>query len=345
MRITQIMLSKGFGGAERAFVDTVMALAVRGHAVQVICHRAFCHRKVLEQTAGVQVVPVRPLNQYDFISVLQMRSVMKLFRPDVVHIHLNRAARLGGAAASLAGIPWVGTFHNYYSLTNYTKAAAFIAIAEDVRNHLLQLGVHASKVTVVPNFSRVASAEKAHRRRNGPTRILSYGRFVHKKGFDVLLRAFKSVLDSGEQAELILGGVGPEDGSLRALCRELGVEPHVRFAGWIEDVQVELDQADLFVLPSRDEPFGIVMLEAMARGVPIVTTRSQGPSQVLSDQTAFFVEIDSVGELAAAMRMTLGNSQAAFEKASAALALYRSAYQESAVLPKLEAFYLSVSSR
>jgi len=110
MRITQIMLSRGFGGAERAFMDTSMALADRGHTVQVICRSSFTQRGKLEVHPGIEVFGVSLLNQYDWISMLRIRAAMKRFRPAVAHIHLNRAARLGGRAAVSAGIPWVGTF-------------------------------------------------------------------------------------------------------------------------------------------------------------------------------------------------------------------------------------------
>jgi len=339
MRITQIMLSRGFGGGERAFVDTAMALADRGHAVQVICRHSFTQRAQLEAHPDVKVSCVAIRNQYDLIAIIRIRAALKEFQPEVVHIHLNRAARLGGRAAVSAGIPWVGTFHNYYSMGNYIKAAAVFTVSSDVQRHAVEQGPFAQPLAVVPNFSRILPSEQAHLRSSGPVRILSYGRFVPEKGFDILLKAFRVLLDSGVEAELILGGGGPDDDKLRALCRKLELGNHMVFKGWIDDIQQELDQADLFVLSSRGESFGIVMLEAMASGVPIVSTRAQGPEQILSDETAFFADIESVDSLSSALQAAAEHPDLATEKAQRALDLYRTTYREDVVLPQMEGLY------
>ena len=178
-----------------------------------------------------------------------------------------------------------------------------------------------------------------------PLRLITYGRYVQKKGFDLLLRSFADMVAGGVDAVLTIGGSGPEEAALKQLALELGIAEKVSLGVLIDNVAVALDQADVFVLPSLDEPFGIVMLEAMARGLPVVTTRTQGPSQVLTDQTAFFAETGSVESLTDALKAVAADPVLAGAKASAALELYRTTYYEDAVLPKLEALYQSVRSR
>lgn len=339
MKITQIMLSRGFGGAERAFVDTACALADRGHDVQAICLSSFSHRKTLAEHPGIQTVAVAPINQYDRLGAIRIRSILKHFHPDILHVHLNRAAILGGWAASSIGIPWVGTFHNYYAIKNYESAAAIFAISEDVRRHAIEQGFSSKRVHVIPNFSRILPVDSLPSPNNTPIQILSYGRFVHKKGFDVLLKSFRALLDSGLDATLVLGGDGPDFEMLKTLSKDLDLSKQVIFKKWIDDIQAALIAADLSVIPSRDEPFGIVMLEAMACGVPIVTTRSQGPLQVLSDETTFFAEIDSVESLTNALQTAVKSPALREQNAKNALHLYRTTYCEQAVLPQLESLY------
>lgn len=344
MQITQIMLARGFGGAERAFVDTALALASRGHQVQAICHKKFSHDYLLKDILNLRLDTISAFGEWDFVAPRRMASLVKDFGSKVIHTQLKRAAWQGGRAGYLAGVPVVSKLHNYVELNRYKYVHTLIGTTEDQRRHALDKGWPADRVQVIPNFSRVVPVEAVPDFSAKPLQFLSYGRIVKKKGFGVLLQAFRLLLDSGVDARLTIGGQGPEQKALQQLAEELGVQDRVELGVWIDDVQAALDAADLFILPSLDEPFGIVMIEAMARGLPIVTTRTSGPSQVLMDETAWFAEIGSVDSLADALMQAVQNPQASQEKAQVALDLYRTTYYEDVVLPRLEALYHSVSS-
>ena len=338
------MLGKGFGGAERSFVDTALALAARGHSVQAICHQKFVKKNLLQNVPGIQLDLVKAGGEYDFLTPLRIAKLLRQFKPIIVHTQLKRAAWHGGRAAHKVGIQVVSKLHNYVQLDRYRYVHTLIGTTEDQRQHALGLNWPADKVTVIPNFSRIPPLEVARTPQTDPVRLLSYGRYVEKKGFDVLLHALKELVDQGVNATLKIGGRGPEVENLNALAEKLGLSDRVELDVWIDDVAEALDEADIFVLPSRDEPFGIVMLEAMARGLPIVTTRTQGPSQVLNEDQAYFAEIDSVDELVAGLKAIVENPSIAQQKAAAALELYRTTYHEDAVLPRFEALYEEVSA-
>lgn len=344
MKITQIMLGKGFGGAERSFVDTALGLAARGHQVQAICHRKFIKRSLLEHVPGLQLEAITTGGEYDFTAPRRIARLLRNFQPRIVHTQLKRAAWHGGRAAYMAGVPAVAKLHNYVGLKRYRYVHTLIGTTRDQREHILRCGWPEDRVTVIPNFSRVSPAAAARPPECRPVRFLTCGRLVHKKGFDLLLLAFKELLACRPEASLTIGGSGQEAGELQRLAAELDLMDKVRFAGWIEDVSEALDAADVFVLPSREEPFGIVMLEAMARGVPIVATKTKGPEDVLSKGSAYFVEIESVSALAAGLKEVVENPQSAGQKAAAALEIYRATYSADAVLPRLEALYMSVGS-
>jgi glycosyltransferase involved in cell wall biosynthesis len=342
MKITQIMLGKGFGGAERSFVDTTLALASRGHEVQAICHRKFVKREALEKAPGVRLSTVNAGSELDFITPRRIAKSIRGFGPQVVHTHLKRAAWHGGRGANLAGVPVVSKLHNYVQLNRYRYVHTLIGTTDDQRRHAIDLDWPEDRVVVIPNFSRLSPVRNSRFPKQSPLRLISYGRYVHKKGFDVLLKSYKELLDGGVDAELRIGGGGPEQDALFELARELGIADKVSLGVWIEDIGEALDQSDVFVLPSRDEPFGIVMLEAMARGLPIVSTRTQGPMQVLSDELAWLADVDSVESLAYVLLQLVENPGVARKKADRALEAYRSTYHEQAVLPRLEALYHSV---
>jgi glycosyltransferase involved in cell wall biosynthesis len=344
MRVSQIMLAKGFGGAERSFVDTALALAERGHQVQAICHKRFSKIELLQNIDGIQLETVNAGSEWDFVTPCKIAAQLKAFRSEIVHTQLKRAAWHGGRASKIADIPVVAELHNYVDLKRYKHAHTLFCITQDQKKYVCEEGWPEARAEVVPNFSRIRPIETPKTLWKSPIRILSYGRYVKKKGFDRLLYAFKALLDSGVNAQLIIGGRGEELSILESIVKELNIQNAVQLGVWIDDVTAALDIADIFVLPSLDEPFGIVMLEAMARGVPIISTLTKGPSEVLDEETASLVEIGSVEALAEAMIGCTQHPDQAFERAAKALELYRKSYYQDAILPKIESLYQRIIS-
>ena len=336
------MLGKGFGGAERSFVDTALALAARGHAVQAICHTKFVKQDLLKGVANLELQQVNAGSEWDFWTPRVIARHLQAFRSEIVHTQLKRAAWHGGRGARRAGVPVVAKLHNYVDLARYKYVHTLFCTTQDQRRHVLEAKWPATQVEVIPNFSRIEPVAGARRLEGGPLRILSYGRYVPKKGFDLLLRAFRQLLDSGIAAELTIGGQGEELGRLQALADELGLTKYVNLGVWLDDVSVALDASDIFVLPSLDEPFGIVMLEAMARGVPIVSTRTKGPTEVLGPETAILVETGCEGSLYQGMLAVALQPDAAQQRASRALNQYRQTYFEGVLIPRIEKLYRQV---
>lgn len=343
MRLTHVMLAKGFGGGERWFVDLSLALARAGHQVQAICHKRFAGTGMLRHEA-VEVVQVDVRGWWDLIARWRIEKAIAGFRPDVLHAHFARGAYLVGKVGKHLHKPVVVTTHNYVDLKYYRDIDLFVTTTADQRAYLESSGIAADHVFTIPHFSLLPAVARPVDHAHDTVTLLSFGRMVPKKGFDVLLRAFAQLAKSGLPARLVIGGDGAERRALEALAAELGVADRVAFPGWIEDVGAALATADVFVLPSLDEPFGIVVLEAMAAGVPIVATRTRGPVEILDDSSAYFADIGDVGTLADAMQQAVtGRVERSF-KAASALARYHAHFTCEAVLPQYEAVYRQAAS-
>ena len=144
--------------------------------------------------------------------------------------------------------------------------------------------------------------------------IAALGRLHPNKAFDTLIRAFAG-LDDGT---LWLAGDGPDRQALAALAAELGVAERVRFLGWQEDPQAVIRGADLFVCPSRHEPFGNVIAEAMACGKPVISTSSHGGTELIEDGVnGVLVPVDDAGAMADAMRQITSDKALAGRLAAA----------------------------
>ena len=195
---------------------------------------------------------------------------------------------------------------------------------------------------VIPHFSSVEPASETVYR-SSILKIFAAGRFVRKKGFDFLLKAIPDVLAGDCRIQFQIAGDGPEFDELKMLQTELKLEDKVQFLGFRNDVPLLMKQSDLFVMPSLNEPFGIILLEAMATGIPIVTTRNNGALHILNGDTAIFVDKASSSSLSSGILEAINNPEAAFERSKNALELFRNHYTPDAVMPKVLSLYQTVS--
>ncbi len=340
MKITQVMLSKGWGGAERIFIDLVKGLAEQGVQVQAVMDGRFPKKDQLEGVENVFPCYVRPFSHWDFFAAFKLYEAVNQFAPDVIHCHLSRAALMGGYAAKRLSVPAVVTTHNNIKLKYCRNINTFLVLTESQRAYLLGKGVNDRAIDKIPNFSNFEPVTEVEKR-DAPV-FVAYGRMVPKKGFEDLIRAFQLVAQDQPEARLAMGGDGAEKEKLVALVDELGLSQQVVFSGWIDDVKTFLAQGSVFVLPSRDAPFGIVLLEVMASGLPIVTTKTGGACEILTDETACFAELADPLSLSQAMLQGLTDARS-WDKAIAALALFNDRYRKRSVIPRTIEYYRIIS--
>jgi len=334
MRIAQIMLARGFGGAERSFVDLCLALAARGHQLLAIGDVRGVALPLLTAQANIRCVSLRCLGNWDLFAQHAIGRHLRAFEPDVVQAHLARAAHLGGRAAHALGLPTLAKTHNLVDVKYYREIDRLVPTTAAQAAHLRAQGVADNALRQIPNFSAVRPVDAVDRAPSRPWIIKSAGRFVPKKGYAALLTAFSRLRACGVDARLVIGGDGPEEGRLKALAKTLAISDAVEFSGWIKDVATFLRDAHLFVLPSHDEPFGIVVLEAMACGVPIVTTPTVGPLEILDDSSACFAARDDADALHLALARTFDDYGAACMRAAAALTRFKDRYTTDIVVSR-----------
>lgn len=343
MRITQIMLSKGWGGAERLFVELCQALSGSGNRIQCVIRPSFVKRDLLENIEEIEVVYIPARGNWDLLSAWSLKTAVTKFRPHLIHTHLSRATWMGGLIGKWTDIATLATTHNPIKSKYCRNIDWFSTITEDLKDHLIKMGFDRKRIRVIPNFSRLEPVENLPPITRNPPTFISFGRFVRKKGYLDLINAFKIYVDHNADGNLVIGGGGPEKPDMTDLIHNLELQNQVRLTGWIDDVEEFLDSGDIFVLPSRQEPFGIVVLEAMARGKPVVTTRTSGPSEVLDDSTAYFAEIQNPTSLYEAMQRASDDHEGRDSKASKALVQYISHYTLDAVLPRFIEYYRTIS--
>lgn len=176
--------------------------------------------------------------------------------------------------------------------TAVPKVQHYIAITPGLSTRSQQLlNINSSMVSVIPNSIDTARIDALLVQpvdipsKQAPIRIVSVGRLHPQKSMDVLLRAIATLHGQGYSLECYIIGEGEERLRLQVLTTEMGLDDIVNFPGYSANPYAWMQSADLFVLASSWEPFGIVLAEAMAVGLPIVTTDTDGAQAVIDPGT------------------------------------------------------------
>ncbi len=297
MRVLQVMASAVHGGAEVFYEDLVGALQ-RAGVDQSCVIRPYPARAALLEKAGCRVTMLRFGGPLDIVTPWKLRRIAAHEKPQVILGWMNRAAHI------LPHGPWVniGRLGGYYNLKYYRQCRHLICNTPDIADYAVRAGRDAREVHYIPNFCPVGPApalDRASLETPADAKVLLILARLHEaKGIDVALRALPSI----PEAILWIAGEGPLEGALKRLATDLAVAARVRFLGWRDDRSALLRAADLCLVPSRHEPFGNVVVNAWAHGIPVVATASQGPGFLIGDGVdGLKVPMDDVAALAAAV--------------------------------------------
>lgn len=293
MRIAHMLLSRGFAGTERATAEMCNAHC---HAHQVLLiikrgHRGAGGASVRDALdPAVQVVEVS-----DWWPTRGVAQALAEFRPEVVHAHLRRSTRI---LAKLKPAATIATLHLTVNGPHFAAMDGLICIAEWQQRDIP--ANYAGEVFFIEESMiparRLAGAERAALRAElgvGAEEYLigSAGRLAKSKGFDLLIEAFQRA--ALPKSRLVILGEGRERRRLERLAG-----PAVTLPGFRRNVKDYYQAFDLFVSPSRREPLGRVLLEALDAGVPVLATATDGPAEILRRYPGELVPVGDVAAMA-----------------------------------------------
>lgn len=293
-----MILSRGFAGSERAAAQMANVQCEK-HDVAIILKRSHMNR------SGVSIRQwldprVRVFEVGNWFPRNEIARAIDTWRPDVIHAHLRRSTKL--LARIRPPCATVVTLHITVNGPHFADMDGIICIARwqladiprDYRGRVYQIDPG-----YIPH-RRLSSSEVFALRSElnvRPDEVLigGVGRLSHKKGFDVLIDAFKQA--ALPNAKLVILGEGSERKRLQRMCT-----PRISLPGFRANIKDYYQAFDLFVCASRVEPFGFVLLEALDAGVPVIASDAQGPREVLKHYPGTSFRAGDVDELAALLR-------------------------------------------
>jgi glycosyltransferase involved in cell wall biosynthesis len=319
LRVVHVTLGLEVGGQEKLLVELARHADRRRVALHFV---SLGTRGVLAGDIEACGWPVTALGAPDGLRPGLVPRLARLFREaraDVIHTHDDRPNIYGAPAAKLAGARVVHTRHSQGSRLSRRQALLvaavarctdrFVCISRDSAARAVRAGVPQSRVRTIWNGIDLSRFGPSGPCPQGPAVIVA--RLAPEKDVSTLLRAAALAARSRPDFRLEIAGDGPCRPELERLAGELGLAESVRFLGAVRDVPALLGRARLFVLSSLTEGISLTLLEAMARGLPVVATHVGGNVEVVAEgQTGLLVPPREPERLAGALLGLWGDVEA-----------------------------------
>lgn len=319
-----------FGGSGVVATELGHALAQRGHNIHFVTYKQPVRLSILTKNlffheVNVPEYPLFHYQPYELALSSRLLNVVKKHHIDLLHVHYAIPHAYAGYMAKRMlrdegiEIPMVTTLHGtditlVGSHPDYKPAVAFsinhsdvvTAVSEDLKKHTLEIFPIKKDIKVIPNFIDLAKThpkftdcQRGQMADENEKIITHISNFRKVKRVDDVVKIFFKIQEK-LPARLLMVGDGPERMMAEKLSRRLGIKDKVLFLGNSNEIDKILCFSDLFLLPSETESFGLAALEAMAFGVPVISSNSGGLPEVnLQNYSGFLADVGDIDTMSA----------------------------------------------
>jgi N-acetyl-alpha-D-glucosaminyl L-malate synthase BshA len=362
-----------FGGSGVVATELGLELARRGHEIHFITYSqpvrlALLNPNVHYHEVNVPEYPLFHYQPYELALSSKLVDMVKLHKIEVLHVHYAIPHAYAGYMAQQMlkeegiFIPMVTTLHGtditlvgnhpfYKPAVTFSinKSDVVTSVSQSLKEHTLDLFAVTNSIEVIPNFIELnknipQNSCRSAMAQNNERIITHISNFRPVKRIPDVIQVFYKI-QQHIPAKLMMVGDGPEKENAELLCQQLGIEDKVIFFGNSNEVDQILHYSDLFVLPSETESFGLAALEAMACGVPVLSSNSGGLPEVNIDGfSGYLSEVGEVDHMAKRGLEILSNDSVLQTfKSNARLTAEKFGIQQ--VLPLYEAIYTRAIAR
>lgn len=360
-----------FGGSGVVATELGKALAKAGHKIHFITYQQpprldFFNENVFYHEVNIPTYPLFQFPPYESALSSAMVNVVQYEKLDLLHVHYAiphaSAAYMAKMILRAQGrnVPFVTTLHgtditlvgkdaSYEPVVTFSinESDGVTAVSENLRQETLDQFAIRRDIQVIPNFidlDRFKRQKKEHFKKaicpNGEKLIVHTSNFRRVKRIDDAVQVFNKI-NQQIPSKLLLSGDGPERPRIEKLCRDMGIYGDVRFLGKLDAVEEVLSVADLFLMPSENESFGLAALEALACEVPLITSNAGGlPELNVQGVTGFLSNVGDINDMVKNALFVLNDDNLPTFKHNA---LERAKeFEISRILPLYEAYYEKV---
>ena len=368
MRIAHLSTRMDYYGGEVCLSSLAAGLSARGHEVSCVVRPGSRLEQIL-QGLGIEVEPLPLVDWFEPVSVTRLHRWLMRRGIEILHTHLPRDYFIAAAATWGTSIVNVGSRHQLNAISHpifkrpfLSRFGAMISVSEAVRDSVLASAVVPSdKVVTIHNGIAASGIESTIEESSldlraaagiGPeTPVVGFvGRICPTKGIDVLLRAIALIRHRHPGLCVFLVGDESGDGKyteeLTTLARELGLDEAFHGFGYLQGAEHAASEFDVQVIGSLAEPFGMVTLEAMSCGCPVVVTNSGGSPEIVRDGVeGFHFAPGDEQTLALRLDCLLGSPGLRREMGRRGRQRVQLAFSRRLMLDRTEALYREVVSR
>ncbi|WP_441000876.1 N-acetyl-alpha-D-glucosaminyl L-malate synthase BshA [Fodinibius sp. SL11] len=315
-----------FGGSGVVATELAKGLAQRDHNVHILSYarpaRLDTFRtNISYHEVNMNTYPLFEYPPYDLALANQMASLIEYEKIDVLHVHyaiphatsaylakqiLGEKAEHVPLITTLHGtdITIVGSDPSYKNVVDFSinQSDGVTAVSEYLRNETYERFDIKKDIKVIPNFidlKRFQKSDHNHFKKaicpNDEKVVVHVSNFREVKRVPEVISVFSRILENDIEAKLLLVGDGPDRQRAEQRCRELRICDQVRFLGKQDQVEDILSIADLFLIPSGSETFGLAALEAMSCSVPVISSNIGGLPEVnIHGETGYLCDLDDI---------------------------------------------------
>lgn len=308
IKLLHIISRLDIGGMERQLLALVSNSNREKFEVDIVYFQGDGYLKSEFESLGCRVRKINAFGPWDISICPRLYFYIKRNRYDIIHTHSLKADLWGAIAGGLANMPMVvSTVHNEEQILKIPILKLLegwvvnrlddfiIAVSDGVKRFLVrEAGFPIDKIRVVrygidPSDIEIDMKKNIRQElgiENDAPLIGCVGRLISQKGHKYIIEAARKVIENFPKVRFLIVGKGPLEKMLKRMSRDLKISSSIIFTGFREDVYSIIDKLDLLILPSLWEGFGLVLLEAMALGKPIVATNVGGIPEVVKDGEA-----------------------------------------------------------